>query len=172
MDIMYQQPRPMATSDVTSQFECRSREQTDWIRNHARLASTSGTAQVQVITPESSVEVVAYYAWCMSSIPKDKLLQRWRKGAGKYDQPVVLLARLATSRQHERRGLGTALLQDVLRRTANIASEIGCRGLLVHAESKDACDFYTRAVSAFEASPTGDLHLVLLMKDIKRTLNN
>ena len=172
MTVMYQQPRPMAKSDAISQFECRSREQTDWIRNHARLASTSGTAQVQVITPESSDKVVAYYAWCMSSIPKDKLLQRWRKGAGKYDQPVVLLARLATSRQHERRGLGTALLQDVLRRTANIASEIGCRGLLVHAESKDACDFYTRAVSAFEASPTGDLHLVLLMKDIKRTLNN
>ena len=172
MTVMYQQPRPMAKCDETSQFECRSREQTDWIRDHARLASTSGTAQVQVITPESSDEVVAYYAWCMSSIPKDKLLQRWRKGAGKYDQPVVLLARLATSRQHERRGLGTALLQDVLRRTANIASEIGCRGLLVHAESKDACEFYTRAVSAFEASPTGDLHLVLLMKDIKRTLNN
>ncbi len=63
--LVYQQPRPMATSDGTSQFECRSREQTDWIRNHARLASTSGTAQVQVITPESSVEVVAYYAWCI-----------------------------------------------------------------------------------------------------------
>ena len=172
MTVMYQQPRPLAKSDATSQFECRSREQTDWFRNHAHLASTAGTAQVQVITPASSDEVVAYYAWCMAGIPQDKLLQRWRKGAGKYDQPVGLLARLATSRQHERRGLGTALLQNALRRTANISLEIGCRGLLVHAESKDARDFYTRAVSAFEASPTGDLHLVLLMKDIKRTLNN
>ena len=136
MTIMYQQPRPLAKSDAVSQFECRSGEQTDWIRHHALMASTSGTAKVQVITLVSSNEVVAYYAWCMSSIPKDKLLPRWRKGAGKYDQPVVLLARLGTSRHHERRGLGTVLLQEVLRRTADIASEIGCRGLLVHRRAK------------------------------------
>ena len=170
MTITYEQPRPLAKSDAISQFECRSSEQTDWIRHHARSASASGTAKVQVITPVGSTEVVAYYAWCMASIPKDKLLDRWRQGAGRYDQPVALLARLGTSKHHERRGLGSEMLQDVLWRTANIASEIGCRGLLVHAESQDACDFYTRAVPSFAASPTGKLHLVLLMKDIKRTL--
>ena len=170
MTIMYLLPRPLRRDDEVDQFKCRSAEQTEWIRHHARQAIASNTAQVQVITPEGSNEVVAYYAWCMSTIPKDKLLERWRKGAGKYDQPVALLARLGTSIHHERRGLGTEMLQDVLRRTVNIASEIGCRGLLVHAESQDACDFYTRAVPAFVPSPTGPLHLALLMKDIKKSL--
>lgn len=112
MTITYEQPRPLAQSDAISQFECRSSEQTDWIRHHARSASASGTAKVQVITPVGSNEVVAYYAWCMAGIPKDKLLDRWRQGAGRYDQPVALLARLGTSKHHERRGLGSEMLRD------------------------------------------------------------
>ena len=49
-------------------------------------------------------------------------------------------------------------------------SGIGGRGLLVHAETSQARDFYLRLVSEFEPSPTSDLHLFLLMKDIRRTL--
>jgi hypothetical protein len=42
--------------------------------------------------------------------------------------------------------------------------------LLVHAESQQARDFYRHLVPEFELSPTDDLHLVLLMKDVRRTL--
>jgi len=42
--------------------------------------------------------------------------------------------------------------------------------LLVHAESEEARDFYLHLVPEFEQSPTDDLHLVLLMKDIRRAL--
>jgi hypothetical protein len=42
--------------------------------------------------------------------------------------------------------------------------------LLVHAESVAARDFYRHLVPEFETSPTDDLQLVLLMKDIRRTL--
>ena len=38
------------------------------------------------------------------------------------------------SQHHEHRGLGAALLQDMIARTAAVGREIGCRGLLVHAE--------------------------------------
>jgi hypothetical protein len=62
------------------------------------------------------------------------------------------------------------LIQDVLRRVAAISDEIGCRGLLVHAESDQARGFYRHLIPEFEQSPTDDLHLVLLLKDIKRTL--
>jgi len=46
---------------------------------------------------------------------------------------------------------------------------VGCRGLLVHAESEEARAFYLHLVPEFEPCPTDDLHLVLLMKDIRRT---
>ena len=92
------------------------------------------------------------------------------KGAGRYPQPVALLARLGVSQHHERRGLGAALLQDVIARTAAVGREIGCRGLLVHAETQQARDFYRYLIPEFEPSPTDELHLVLLIEDILRSL--
>ena len=109
-------------------------------------------------------------AWCMASIAVEAAPQRLRKGAGRYPQPVALLARLGVSIQHERRGLGAGMLKDVIKRTAALGTEIGCRGLLVHAETSEASDFYRHLIPEFEPSPTDELHLLLLMKDILRTL--
>jgi len=67
-------------------------------------------------------------------------------------------------------GLGAALLQDVFARLLELVDDIGCRGLLVHAESDEARGFYVHLVPELEPSPTDDLHLVLLMKDIRNTL--
>jgi hypothetical protein len=61
-------------------------------------------------------------------------------------------------------------LRDVLVRLASVAKEIGCRGLLIHAESTDARSFYRHLVPGIEESPTDELHLVLLMKDVVKTL--
>jgi hypothetical protein len=69
-----------------------------------------------------------------------------------------------------RRGLGVGLLQDVFARLLDLSADIGCRGLLVHAESSEARDFYLHLIPEFEPSPTDDLHLVLLIKDIRRSL--
>jgi GNAT superfamily N-acetyltransferase len=96
--------------------------------------------------------------------------ERLRKGAGRYPQPVALLARLGVDVDHEGRGLGAGLLQDVFARLLELSTDIGCRGLLVHAESTAARDFYLHLVPEFETSPTDALHLVLLMKDIRNTL--
>ena len=117
-------------------------------------------------------EVVAYYAWCMAAIAVEAAPSRPRKGAGHYPQSVALLARLGVSIHHERRGLGAALLQDVIARTAAVGREIGCRGLLVRAETPQARDFYRHLIPEFEPSPTDELHLILLMKEILRSLGS
>ena len=166
----YRSPRLIAASDDVDGFECRSGEQTQWLRHHSRQANASGTSKVLVVTPSGRTEVVAYYAWCMASIAIADAPQRLRKRAGRYPQPVALLSRLGVSADHEGRGLGTGMLQDVISRTAQLGTEIGCRGLLVHAETASARDFYAHLIPEFERSPTDDLHLVLLMKDIVRTL--
>lgn len=127
-------------------------------------------ARVFVVNQYSQDEVVAYYAWCMSSVRAPELPDRWRRGVGRYSQPVALLARLGVDLRHERRGIGRRLVQDVIARASALGNEIGCRGLLIHAESTAAQDFYLRLTPKFESSPTDDLHLVLLMKDIHKTL--
>jgi len=168
----YRPPRLLDVGDGVDDFDCRSEEQTDWLRRHSRQASAAGTTKVFVVTEVDSTEVVAYYAWCMASIAIEDSPKRVRRGAGRYPQPVALLARLGVSLGHEGRGLGAGLLADVIGRTAQLGTEIGCRGLLVHAETREARDFYLHLIPEFEQSPTDDLHLVLLMKDILKTLRS
>jgi GNAT superfamily N-acetyltransferase len=84
---------------------------------------------------------------------------------------VALLARLGVDVRHEGQGLGAGLLQDVFLRTLALSQEIGCRALLIHAESSNARDFYRHLIPELEDSPTDPLHLVVLTKDIRRTLD-
>ena len=166
MSARYLRPRLLQPTDLLDQFECRSVEQTLWLRDHARQAHAGGTAKVLVVVEQGSQAVVAYYAWAMGSLSVADAPKRMRKGAGRYPQPIALLARLAVDINHEGRGLGAALLKDVISRVAELGTQIGCRGLLLHAESEEASSFYLHLVPGFEQSPTDPLHLVLLMKDI------
>jgi GNAT superfamily N-acetyltransferase len=166
----YGSPRILEPGDSVDAFECRSEEQTQWLRHHARLANASGTAKVLVVIQPGSAAVVGYYAWSMAGIKIADAPTRLRKGAGRYPQPVALLARLGVSVDHEGQGIGAGLLGDVVGRAAELGLEIGCRGLLVHAETNEARDFYLHLIPEFEQSPTNELHLVLLMKDILKTL--
>ncbi len=167
---MYAAPVPLDAGHDLAAFACRSDEQTDWLRNHARQSSNAGSTRVFVVTEVDESRVVAYYAWCMAQIALDAAPARMRRGVGRYPQPVALLARLGVDRGHEAAGLGSALLADVFARCVALSDRIGVRALLLHCESEAARAFYLHVVPEFEASPTDPFHLLLLTKDIRRTL--
>ena len=166
----YQPPELLAARHQLAGFRCRSKEQTAWLVELAKQAHGTGTTRVFVVTEIDQPAVVAYYAWCMASVGITELPERLRRGAGRYPQPVALLARLGVDEGHEGQGLGAALLLDVISRVSSLSDAIGCRGLLVHAESEQARGFYEHLIPEFERSPTDPLHLLLLLKDIRRTL--
>ena len=168
----YRPPRPLEAADRVDEFLCRSAEQTDWLRRHARQSTSSGGTAVLVVTTTSSRDIVAYYAWRMAQLDLASAPPRLRKGAGRYPQPVALLARLGVHVDHEGHGLGAGLLVDVITRMLDISATIGCRGLLIHAESDQARDFYLHLIPELLPSPTDELHLVLMMKDARRSLLN
>jgi GNAT superfamily N-acetyltransferase len=168
----YRPPEPLADHHHLAEFACRSPEQTEWLRRYARSSAATGTTRVFVVTPTGSNSAVAYYAWCMAQVATSDAPARLRKGTGRYPQPVALLARLGVDSAHEGRGLGAGLLQDVLARLLELSPQIGCRGLLVHAETDVALAFYRHLIPEFESSPTDPMHLLLLMKDIRRTLRH
>ncbi len=122
------------------------------------------------MTELDSRRVVAYYAWTMAQLQLQSAPARMSKGAGRYPQPVALLARLGVDEQHEGQGLGAALMRDAVTRLLIVGEEIGCRGLLIHAESDEARAFYLHLIPELEASPTDRLHLVLMLKDAAHTL--
>lgn len=166
----YRPPELLADHHDLNQFRCRSPEQTEWLRRFARQSAATGTTRVFVVTEHESRRVVAYYAWCMAQLNSEATPSRVRKGAGRYPQPVALLARLGVELDHEGEGLGAGMLQDVFARLSELSDDIGCRGLLIHTESIDARNFYIHLVPEFETSPTDELHLMVLMKDMRRTL--
>jgi GNAT superfamily N-acetyltransferase len=166
----YCPPRLLAATDEVGEFSCRSAEQTNWLRRHALQSASAGGTKVFVVTPRTDNRVVAYYAWRMAQLDIAATPPRLRKGVGRYPQPVALLARLAVDFEHERQGLGAGLLVDAITRLLSISEDIGCGGLLIHAEAAEARDFYLHLIPELEPSPTDDLHLVLLMKDAKKTL--
>ncbi|MEI6615266.1 MAG: N-acetyltransferase [Cyanobium sp. ELA507] len=171
----YQPPELLAARHQLTYFRCRSEAQTAWLVEVARQAHGTGTTRVFVVTEVDQLQVVAYYAWCMASVAIADLPERLRRGAGRYPQPIALLARLGVDQRHEGQGLGAALLLEVITRVASLneaslSEAIGWRGLLVHAESEQARSFYEHLIPEFERSPTDPLHLLLLLKDIRRTL--
>ena len=166
----YNRPRLLERDDSVKQFVCRSQAQTNWLLHAAHNAAAANTSKVFVVTDKSDGTVVACCGWCMTAVPVETVTDRWRAGTGRYPLlPAALLTRLGVHRDHERRGLGSALLSDVLRRTAELGEQIGCRGLVIHAESENAREFYMR-VAEFEALHDNPNHLVLLMKDIRKSL--
>lgn len=167
---MYVAPTLLTPEHILDGFACRSEEQTRWLVRHARQSTAMGLTRVLVVTEKGCQAVVAYYAWTMAQIDQEASPARFRKGAGGYPQPVALLARLGVHRDHEGRGLGAALFRDVLERLITVGPEIGCRGLLIHAENEEARAFYEHLIPELEPSPTDSLHLLLLMKDLLRTV--
>lgn len=168
----YSYPQRLASHHNVEDFKCRSAEQTTWLRKYARQADGMGQTRVFIVSPNDSPgAVAAYYAWSMASVAPAETPPRLTKGAGGYPQPVALLARLGVDILHEGQGLGLGMLQDLFARLVGLSDEIGCRGLLIHCENPDAKAFYLHVNADLETSPTSELHLYLLMKDIRKTLS-
>ncbi len=166
----YSSPTPLQPQHELEAFHCGSQEQTSWLHRFARQSAASGSTRVFVVTEANSERVVAYYAWCMAHLAIEAAPDRLRRGAGKYPLPAALLARLGVDSSHEGRGLGSGMLRDVLLRFLAVADEIGARALLIHAESENARAYYLHLLPDLLPSPIDPLHLILLAKDLRRTL--
>ena len=82
--------------------------------------------------------------------------------------PVVVLGRLAIDKQFHGLGIGRGLFQDAARRVVQAADVIGVRGLLVHALSEDARDFYLKL--GFDPSPLEPMTLMITLADLRAAI--
>ena len=112
--------------------------------------------------------VVGYYAISAGSIVREGAPARVAQGQPNQPIPIGLLGRLAVDQREQGQGLGKALLKDALLRMNAAADILGIRAILVHAIDRQAADFYRNF--DFEPCPGDDLHLVLLMKDLRKQL--
>ncbi len=160
----FSRPEPLGVEHQLEGFDCGKPALDDWLLRHARQAQGSGSAKTFVVA--DGARVAGYFSLTVGQVDTLDAPERIRKGMGQYPVPVVILARLAVSRQDQGRGMGFGLLQDAIRRTMLIAEQAGIRAMLTHPIDEEAAKFYTRF--GFIASPLREQQLLLLLKDARR----
>ena len=159
-------PEPLGSPHQLDGFDCGKPALNDWLLRHARQAQASSSAKTFVVADAG--RVAGYFCLTVGQVDTLEAPERIRKGMGQYPVPVVILARLAVSRQDQGRGIGLGLLQDAIRRTLLIAEHAGVRAMLTHPIDENAAKFYTRF--GFIASPLREQQLLLLLKDARKVM--
>ncbi len=163
------QPReiePLRKAHDRSSFDSGETTLDDWLHRFAWENHAAGFARVYVTC--RAERVVGYYSLGAFSILRDHATARAAKG-GPALIPALLLGRLAVDQTEQGRGIGAALLRHAMLTAMAASEQHGVRALVVNALDETARDFYRRY--GFETSPTNDLDLMILIKDIKATLD-
>lgn len=137
----------------------------EWLRRRARANHASGASRTYVTC--EGTRVVGYYALASGAIAHAIVPGRFRRNMPE-PIPVAVLARLAVDRSQQGRGLGRALFRDAARRVANAADSIGIRGIVVHAISDEARNFYIAL--GFDPCPGEAMTLVVTLADVRSLL--
>jgi GNAT superfamily N-acetyltransferase len=159
-------PVLLDTSHVTDDFDCGVEALNEYLKRFAYVNNQNSSSRTYVAVRET--RVVGYYTVTPGAVVREDTPLRVAHGLARHPVPVIVLARLAVDRTEQGIGLGKALLKDALLRIVQAADLIGGRAVLVHAKNERAKAFYQRF--GFEPSPIDDLHLYLLLKDIRKTL--
>ena len=154
----YSPVRKLAATDQVDAFDCGQAALNHFLQ---RYAQTYVCCQGDV--------VVGFYSLAVGSVDPEAAPSRVMKGLARHPVPVMILARLAVDKEHQRKRLGQALLKDALLRTAQAADIAGIRCLLSHAKDDAARQWYESW--EFDPSPTDPYHLFLMLKDLKGMLS-
>ena len=156
-------PEPLGPDHVLEGFDCGTRALNEWLTRRGLPNQRSGASRTWVATDDDAGRVVGYYASATASIMRSAATTRAARHQPE-DVPAVLLARLAVDRDFTGRGLGGALLKHFVVKALEVASVVGARIVLVHAQDDQARSFYVH--HDFEPSPIDDLTLMRVITDL------
>ena len=149
-------------------FDCGQDDLNRWLQKFALQNQSANVAQTYLGLAGDFV--VGYYSLVVGQVEYGGAPERLQKGLARHPVPVMLLARLSVHREWQQRGVGRALLRDAVLRTLQAADLAGIRALAVHAKDEGAKRYYEQF--DFAASPTDPLHLFVLLKDIRRLVED
>jgi predicted N-acetyltransferase YhbS len=154
-------PEPIATHHAIADFSCGNISLDDWLKKRALANQSSGATRTFVVLADE--KVVGYYALASGAISTQSVQGSFRRNMPD-PIPVVILARLAIDTSVQGKGVGRALFRDAALRVMQAADAIGIRGIIVHAISQQAKDFYIAL--GFNVSPLEPMTLMISLKDL------
>ncbi|MGA7339529.1 MAG: GNAT family N-acetyltransferase [Terracidiphilus sp.] len=158
-------PELLGEPHELEEFLCGEPTLDDWLRRRARANQASGASRTYVACVGQ--RVAGHYALASGAVSVESAPGRFRRNMPN-PIPVAVLARLAVDRNWQGQGLGRALFRDAAERVANAADAIGIRGIVVHAISKEAKNFYLAL--GFDPSPQEPMMLMVTLSDIRAAL--
>jgi GNAT superfamily N-acetyltransferase len=157
-------PVPLTASHDLSAFNCGVPALDDWLKNRA-LQNESRFSRTYVVC--LSNRVVAYFCISAGSVARTDVPGKLRRNAPD-NIPVATIGRLAVSRDHTGRGLGSDLLSDALRRIAVASRSIGIAAVVIQAKDEKAKAFYL-ASAEFLEFPSESRRLFLPIEVVLKT---
>lgn len=153
----------LTVSHDHSAFDCGYEELNGFIRLYALAGQQANISQTYAAAYNNAI--VGYHTLAVGDVVYEDAPERLAKGIPHYPIPVMLLARLAVDRTWQGKGLGAALVADVVHRSIQVANIVGVRGVIVHAKGNAARNFYEHL--GFLPFPDEPLVLYRFMKDLK-----
>ena len=158
-------PQPLAGHHQLAGFDSGEPSLDDWLKRRAARNQANGSSRTYVVCEGDAV--IGYYCLAAGAIGHDQApatLKRNRPDLA----PVLVLGRLAIHQHHHQQGLGTALINDAIRRTLQAAQIAGVTALLVHALTEPARRFYRSR--GFIESPVKPMTLCLMLGTVAQAL--
>lgn len=162
---MLSAPQPLTDQHVLTGFDCGEPSLDDWLRRRALKHQANGSSRTYVVC--DGEVVVAYYCLAAGAIGHSDAPPTVRRNRPD-PVPVLVLGRLAIHKHHHQMGIGTALLNDAIRRALQAAEVAGITALLVHALSEPARRFYRSR--GFIESPVKPMTLCLMLESVRKAL--
>lgn len=143
----------------------------DWLRKRARGNHAEGGSRVYVTCDGEGAgagkRVAGYYALASGSISAELAPGSFRRNMPN-PVPAVILGRLAVDKSWQGKGVGRSLMQDAALRVLQAADTIGIRGMVVHALSDSARNFYLAL--GFKESSGQPMTLTITLKELQAAL--
>lgn len=158
-------PQPLSDQHQLADFESGEPSLDDWPKRRAAKNQANGSSRTYVVCEGDAV--IGYYCLAAGAIghaEAPSTLKRNRRDP----VPVLVLGRLAIHKDHQQKGIGTALLNDAIRRAIQAADIAGITARLVQAISEQARRFYLSR--GFVESPIKPMTLCLMLATVRQAL--
>ena len=162
---MLSAPQPLADRHQLADFDCGEPSLNDWLKRRAVKNQAKGSSRTYVVCVGEAV--VGYYRIAAGAIGHADVPSAMTRNRPD-PIPVLVLGRLAIHKDHHLKGIGTALVNDAIRRAIQAAEIVGVSALLVHAISEQARRFYRSR--GFIESPLKPMTLCLMLATVDKAL--
>ena len=149
-------------------FDCGVEPLNRYLQQIARQHITKGISKTYALVEESALPpkaIAGFFTISLCQVFVQEVPAKWAKKLPDHIT-AMKLGRLAVARHQHGRGVGKALLAEVLFKVAQVADIAGGIGLFVDAKDENAAAFY--AHFGFEPTPTTPLALFMPMETIKQ----